>query len=76
MSDNKDLKAAIQIALTAFEQKSLVEASLGLLQTLGYTSERRLSIRPNTADQFQAEFAARAAINPDAALISDWKSVD
>lgn len=76
MSDNKDLKIAIQAALTAFEKKPLAEASLGLLGTLGYRSERRLSLKPNAADQFRAEFDAAGRLNADAALVSDWKSVD
>ncbi len=38
MPDNKDLKIAIQTALTAFEKKPLAEASLDLLGTLGYRS--------------------------------------
>jgi len=76
MPDNKDLKTAIQTSLNAFAKKPLAEAALDLLKTLGYASEKRLAIRPNTADQFRAEFDPRGALNPEAARVSDWKSVD
>jgi len=76
MPDNKELKQAIQSALSAFEKKPLADAALDLLGTLGYRSERRLRLMPNSAKQFQAEFDANSRLNADAALVSDWKSVD
>src|SRR5689334_4278128 len=76
MPDNRDLKIAIQTALGAFEKKPLAEAAFDLLGTLGYRSERRLSLKPNNAKQFQAEFDAGGRMNPDSALLKDWSSVD
>ncbi len=76
MPDNKDLKQAIQNALGAFENQPLADAALGLLKTLGYHSERRLVLKPNSADQFRMEFDAERQLNEETALVSAWKSVD
>lgn len=76
MPDNKDLKQAIQNALSAFEKQTLEDAALGLLNTMGYGSERRLGIKPNSADQFRAEFDAERRLNEEAALTAEWLSVD
>jgi len=76
MPDNKELKESIQSALTAFEKKPFADASLELLGTLGYQSERRLELKPNNAKQFQAQFDAGGKMNPKAALVTEWHSVD
>ena len=47
-----------------------------MLKTLGYRSERRLSLKPNNAKQFQTQFDAQGRINQEAALLTDWQSVD
>jgi hypothetical protein len=76
MPDNKVLKESIQTALTAFEKKPLADASLEFFGTLGYRSERRLELKPNNAKQFQTQFDAGGRMNPEAALVIDWLSVD
>src|SRR5690242_12261366 len=73
---NNELKTAISNSLQDFENKSLRIASLGLLNTLGYRSERGLELKPNNAKQFQAEFDPPGRLNIETALLKEWLSVE
>jgi hypothetical protein len=71
-----DLKIAIQEAIQQFGKKPLAEAATALLETLGYRSQKRLMLTPNTSDQFNKEFDPYKRMNVDKALLSEWSSVD
>jgi len=72
----KDLKLAIQNAIEQFDRRPLAESATALLELLGYRSEKRLALVPNTAKQFQVEFDPQGRLNAEKALLSDWHSVD
>jgi len=76
MPEALDTKQAIVNALAAFGSKPLAEAATGLLESLGYKSDRRLSLKPNTAENFVATFGQDKPLNPEHALLADWQSVD
>ena len=68
-----DTRSQIQDALASFTKRSFVEAGRELFAELGYKSERRIDISPNTAEGFAAQFGP---LNPDKALTAEWRTVD
>ena len=52
-----DRKTAVETALKAFGSQPLEAAALNLFGALGYRSERRFDLTPNTPAQFLAVFA-------------------
>ena len=75
MSDEA-AKHVVKNALGDFAKKSFCDASISLLESLGYRSEKRLELKPNTPTTFLAQFADGRKLNPDHALLDDWQSVD
>ena len=75
MSDEA-AKHAVKNALGDFAKKSFCDASISLLESLGYRSEKRLELKPNTPKTFLAQFADGRKLNPDHALLDDWQTVD
>ena len=75
MNPSKD---QIKRALQRFSDGNLAENARHLINVLGYRSERRMDLEPNTADGFLS------ALNPDdeedfkpeRALTEEWESVD
>ena len=73
---NTDMRQQIQAALLAFSSSDLRTASIGLLNTLGYRSEKTLDL-DNTPDAFLAEFDKRDRnFRKNKALFERWKSVE
>jgi hypothetical protein len=73
---NTDTKQQIEAALRAFSGADLRAASIGLLNTLGYQSEKTLDL-DNTPDAFLVEFDNRdRKFRKDKALFERWKSVE
>jgi hypothetical protein len=73
---NNDIKQYIEQALQAFSDSDLCTASIGLLNTLGYRSEKTLDIG-NSPDAFLEEFNKRdRPFRKDKALFDHWKSVE
>ena len=73
---NTDIRQQIQAALRAFSGSDLRAASIGLLNTLGYQSEKTLDL-DNTPDAFLAEFDKRdRKFRKEKALLERWKSVE
>lgn len=69
-------KRHIETALHAFSDVDLHTASIGLLNGLGYQSEKTLDL-DNTPDAFLAEFDTRERkFRKDKALFARWKSVE
>ena len=73
---NTDARQQIKTALQAFSGVDLRDASVGLLNSLGYRSEKTLDL-DNTPDAFLAEFDKRdRKFRKDKALFERWKSVE
>ena len=47
-----ETKQAIQSALSDLASKPLADAATSLLEMLGYTSQKRMTLKPNTAANF------------------------
>lgn len=71
-----DTKQAIQTALAGFSSKPLADAGISLLESLGYRSQKRIPLKPNTAATFVATFGKDKPLNPEHAMLADWQSVD
>ena len=71
-----DLRTEIQQRLQAFEKGNLRDNALALLGTLGYTSEKRITLSPNNLEQFLATFAQGKTLNEKLALPDEWKTID
>ena len=73
---NTDTRQQIETALRAFSGSDLHDASIGLLNTLGYRSEKTLDLE-NTPDVFLAELDKRnREFRKDKALFDRWKTVE
>ena len=70
-----EYKQQIDNAIRGFANKSLSESAFNLFETLGYRSEKRLSLQPNTPEQFCIEFDAEKELK-EKALLSEWKQVE
>ena len=69
-------KAAIKETLNRFTEGNLVENGRNLLNTLGYRSERVLTLESNTAEAFIAAYDLQGKLNRDRALTAEWTSID
>ena len=73
---NTATKQQIETALRAFSGSDLHDASIGLLNSLGYQSKKTLDL-DNIPDAFLAEFDKRdRKFRKDKALFERWKSVE
>ncbi len=76
---NNDLRQSIQNAIQAFEKKTLREASIGLLNTLGYASDKTIEVPgsdPKAFLELLDEHNAGVAIDKAKALFDDWTGAD
>ena len=69
-------KSAIKDALNRFTTGALVQNSRNLLNTLGYQSQRTLTLESNTAETFIAAYDRQGKLNHDRALTAAWTSID
>jgi adenine-specific DNA-methyltransferase len=76
MMNTQDLKRPIETALKMFATKPVAEAATELFDVLGYRSEKKLPLKPNTPDNFLHTFARNRPFNPELALTVEWRSVD
>jgi len=73
---NTDIRKQIETALQAFSGSGLRTASIGLLNSLGYRSEKTLDL-DNTPDTFLTEFDKRdRKFRKDKALFERCESGD
>ena len=73
---NIDTRQQIATELQSFSGADLRAASIGLLNSLGYDSEKTLDL-DNTPDAFLAAFDKRdREFRKDKALFDRWKSVE
>ncbi len=73
MNPSKD---KIKTALQRFTDGHLTENARHLLNTLGYRSQRTLSLEPNTADGFIEHFDTHNTMNRERGQLNDWESID
>ena len=71
-----ETKQAIVASLAGFAGKPLADAATALFESLGYQSQKRIALKPNSVATFVATFARDKPLNPDHALLADWQSVD
>ncbi len=71
-----DIKKSIEAALKKFETQPLAAAAFHLFEVLGYSSQKRLKLTPNTLGQFLNTFANGKTLNDSVALPDEWKSID
>jgi adenine-specific DNA-methyltransferase len=74
-----DLRQPIQSCLQAFTSQPLRKASLALLDTLGYRSDRTLVLEGSKPQAFLNLIQSQTSplkFDPEKALFSDWKSAD
>src|SRR4051794_23572924 len=76
MMNAQDLKKSIESTLKLCATEPLATAARKLFDVLGYRSEKRLSLKPNTPDNFLRTFGKNQVFNPAPALFSEWCSVD
>ncbi len=76
MTNDQELKKSIETALNACANMPLAEAAIALFDVLGYRSEKRLSLKPNTPENFLRAFAKDRPLNRDQAILAEWQSVD
>lgn len=69
-------KEKIQDALKAFTNRNLRDNARRLFNILGYRSEKRIDLSPNTAQAFLEEFDPQKKLNAKTALLDHWRSVD
>ena len=69
-------KNDIKNALKRFTDSNLAGNARQLLDTLGYRSERTMSLDPNTAEGFIEHFDPQNTMNPKRALPDEWESID
>lgn len=70
------LKEKIQASLRALGSGSVRDCARDFLNILGYTSEKRIDLEPNTAGAFLDAFDPNKQLNPSRALLNQWRSVD
>ncbi len=71
-----ETKQAIQSALSDLASKPLADAATSLLEVLGYKSQKRMTLKPNTAANFAKSFVGNRPFNEEQAQLADWESVD
>ncbi|MCX7144204.1 MAG: tetratricopeptide repeat protein, partial [Proteobacteria bacterium] len=74
--NDQEVRQAIEAALTKFTSQPLADAASYLLGVLGYTSNKRLPLKPNTLANFLATFSQGHPFNDRYALPGEWKTVD
>lgn len=72
--NNPELKKAIRQNILAFSSLPLRKAALGLFVTLGYESDRTVSIR--SVQDFRDQFDPEAKLEHPAALVAHWQSAE
>ena len=69
-------KNDIKNTLKHFTDGNLAHNARHLLNTLGYRSDRTMSLEPNTAAEFIDNFDPSNTMNAERALLDEWESID
>lgn len=79
MPNNNELRQDLKTTLNEFETNSLRGASIALLKTLGYQSDKTITVAksdPKAFLEILAEHNPDVTINKEKALFDDWKKAD
>ena len=76
MSSEKQVKENILRDLKRFERGDLVESAIALFRTLGYGTDKRVSLDQPTAASFLNSFNGDGVLKPEKARVDEWQSVD
>lgn len=76
MPSNNEAKEAIKTNLAHFQNGSLAENAINLLDALGYRSDRRERIEPNDAEGFLRSFGLTDFKHRAKAHIGEWQTID
>jgi adenine-specific DNA-methyltransferase len=78
MAQTIALREHLQSTLHGFQQGSLKENALALLDQLGYRSDKQIDLEPNTVATFKDTFEVpeHVTFNDTKALVDQWQSVD
>ena len=71
-----ETKSEIQRRLSLLRDAPLASAAAGLLNTLGYRSDKTLRLEPNTAETFIETFVGDRTFNREKGRTDEWRSVD
>ena len=71
-----ETKQQLEQALHAFATGSLKDNALHLFATLGYESDKRLDLTPNTAETFIETFNLGGKLDPERAMLDQWQAVE
>jgi adenine-specific DNA-methyltransferase len=71
-----ETKRGIENSLKSFAGRPIVDAATAFFESLGYKSQKRIVLKPNTPKTFTETFAKDKPLSPDHALLADWQSVD
>ena len=69
-------KNDIKNNLKRFTDGNLADNARHLLETLGYLSDRTMSLELNTAEGFIDNFDPSNTMNAERALLDEWESID
>lgn len=72
----EETKYRIKEKLKRFGQGRLLDNALELFRVLGYDSDKRLELFPNTPDHFLETFESYQALNKQRAFFDEWKTID
>ncbi len=75
MPTDIEYRQQIDQSIRNFSRDELYQSAINLFETLGYHSQKRLSLQPNTAEQFCTEFDVDGELK-DKTLLSEWEKVD
>jgi hypothetical protein len=74
---DKELKLAIQKAITDFSKEPVHQAAISLFNTLGYNTERKNPFPDKSFNFFKESFlGADTLFSEEKACVKDWKSID
>ena len=76
MNDAETKKKEIQSAIKNFSTGKLYDNAIALFDVLGYRSNKRVRLTPNTAEGFAEEFDNKSKLNRAKALFDRWKTVE
>lgn len=77
MPKREDIRSAVQTALQTFASGKLADNTKGLLNALGYDSDKTYDLNPNTYEGFYQDFARKvSSFDPGQAKAEEWTSAD
>ena len=78
MPNDTDFKKQIEANLHSFLSGNLKQNALRFLETLGYESDKKIDLQPNTAEGFRAFLKQNSEqlVNEKKAHLDEWETVD